>query len=78
MYVYILETQNSPKHYYVGLPSKPNKRLAAHNSALCAHTKKFKPWQLKNAFWFNDFNKAQKFERYLKSSSGRAFTKKHF
>lgn len=78
MYVYILKSESISKHYYVGITTDLRQRLKDHNMGKCSHTVKYKPWQLKNAFWFNDKQKAHAFERYLKSSSGRAFTKKHF
>jgi hypothetical protein len=36
------------------------------------------PWALQTYFGFSDSAKADKFEQYLKSGSGRAFAKKHF
>jgi predicted GIY-YIG superfamily endonuclease len=50
--------------------------VAAHNSGRAKHTSKFKPWRLVTYLGFSDPEKAVAFERYLKSSSGRAFTKK--
>jgi putative endonuclease len=42
------------------------------------HTSKYAPWQLIVTIAFTEKNKALKFERYLKSGSGRAFAKRHF
>jgi predicted GIY-YIG superfamily endonuclease len=55
-----------------------NKRLAQHNNGESIHTNKFKPWKCRTVMRFEDASKAEDFERYLKSSSGRAFAKKHF
>jgi hypothetical protein len=41
-----------------------------------AHTAKFKPWKLVWYCAFPDKLKALAFEKYLKSHSGRAFSKK--
>jgi hypothetical protein len=41
-----------------------------------SHTAKFRPWRIKTAIAFTDRQRAIEFERYLKSSSGRAFAKK--
>ena len=68
MYVYILESEEKPKRYYVGFTQNLKQRIAAHKTQ----------WKLKNAFWFTCKEKAQKFERYLKSGSGRVFAQKHF
>ena len=75
-YVYILESINSSKHFYTGFTENLEDRLKAHNSGKCAHTDKFKPWQIKTAIAFTNQEKAHAFEKYLKTASGRAFTKK--
>ncbi len=41
------------------------------------HCRKFAPWELACYFAFSDHGKADKFETYLKSGSGRAFAKRH-
>jgi predicted GIY-YIG superfamily endonuclease len=75
-YVYLLESINFPNETYVGLTDDLRKRLAAHNGGQTSHTKKFKPWRLVTYLAFSNRDKAVTFERYLKSSSGRAFAKK--
>ena len=77
-YVYILQSEASEEHFYVGLTDDVLARLAAHNTGRVTHTSKFVPWRLKNVVGFADENRAIAFERYLKSGSGRAFAKKHF
>ena len=77
MYVYILESEEKPKRYYVGFTQNLKQRLAAHKNKQCLTTSKTQ-WKLKNALWFTCKEKAQKFERYLKSGSGRVFAQKHF
>jgi len=77
-YVYILESEKNTKHWYVGITNNLNLRLAEHNAGDSIHTSKFKPWRIKNYIMFHDREKAEAFETYLKSQSGRAFTKKHF
>jgi predicted GIY-YIG superfamily endonuclease len=51
-------------------------RLKRHNAGEVSHTSKYRPWQIKTYLGFRDEAKAAAFERYLKSGSGRAFTKK--
>jgi putative endonuclease len=53
-------------------------RLKKYNTGRCAHTAKFRPWQIEIAVVFRSKDKAVAFEKYLKSHSGRAFAKKHF
>ncbi|TSC79170.1 MAG: excinuclease ABC subunit C [Candidatus Peregrinibacteria bacterium Gr01-1014_25] len=48
-----------------------------HNSGQSIHTNRFKPWKLMTYVTFDNRQKAESFERYLKSHSGRAFAKKH-
>jgi putative endonuclease len=75
-YVYILVDIPSGRHFYVGSTNNLKERLACHNVGEVPHTSKFAPWRIKTAVAFSDKNKAVDFERYLKSSSGRAFAKK--
>jgi len=78
MYVYILKSLSKSNSFYVGITSNLKLRLNRHNNGLCPHTIKDKPWKIKNAIWFENKAKAIKLEKYLKSGSGRAFSKKHF
>ncbi|HVY03816.1 MAG TPA: GIY-YIG nuclease family protein [Caulobacterales bacterium] len=74
-YVYILESENDG-HFYVGLTDDLRERLAKHNRGEVPHTSKFRPWRIKTYVAFDRPEQAVKFERYLKSPSGRAFAKK--
>lgn len=78
MFVYILESTSNKKHFYVGCTADVEMRLKKHNAGEVPHSKKYRPWILKNYFWFDDESRALQFEKYLKSGSGRAFSKKHF
>jgi predicted GIY-YIG superfamily endonuclease len=53
-------------------------RLSDHNTGRCAHTAARRPWQIHVVVEFADERTAIRFERYLKSGSGRAFAKRHF
>jgi predicted GIY-YIG superfamily endonuclease len=53
-------------------------RLADHNAGRCPHTAKHRPWRHHVVIEFPDEQRAIRFERYLKSGSGRAFAKRHF
>jgi predicted GIY-YIG superfamily endonuclease len=75
-YVYILRSEGPVEHYYVGVTNDLRDRLKRHNAAEVAHTSKYRPWSLKTYIAFVNEAQAYAFERYLKSPSGRAFSKK--
>jgi predicted GIY-YIG superfamily endonuclease len=77
-YVYSIQSKNNPDRYYVGLTTDLERRLEEHNTGKSIHTNRYKPWNLTIYVVFSDKDKAEKFEKYLKTSSGRAFCKKHF
>ena len=77
IYVYLLESTSSGQRY-VGTTNDLKRRLADHNAGKSPHTSKFTPWRLVTYVAFDDQPKAETFERYLKSGSGRAFAKRHF
>lgn len=75
-YVYILRcSNNSP---YVGCTDNLKNRLDKHNRGYVDATKNLLPIKLNCYFAFPNRYTAFKFEKYLKSGSGRAFMKKHF
>jgi putative endonuclease len=76
--VYVLRSEIQPDRYYTGLTADPQARLASHNAGLSIHTASGRPWQLIAFISFADAAKAERFERYLKSGSGRAFARRHF
>lgn len=77
-YVYLLQSKSSPGQRYVGITSDLKRRLADHNAQRSSHTSKYVPWRLVTYVAFSDEEKAEIFERYLKSGSGHAFAKKRF
>jgi putative endonuclease len=77
-FVYVLKNTAPNSNYYIGLTSDTGARLADHNAGHCPHTATRRPWQLHVVIEFPDEDRAIRFERYLKSGSGRAFAKKHF
>jgi putative endonuclease len=76
--VYVLRNSDSTPRYYVGLTSDAQARLNDHNAGRCPHTARYRPWQLHVVIEFPDQDRATRFERYLKSGSGREFAKRHF
>jgi putative endonuclease len=77
-YVYILQSINHPESHYTGYTTNYKERLIKHNNGEVAHTSKDKPWNLRTIIAFTEKEKAIAFEKYLKSHSGRAFSRKHF
>ena len=77
-YVYILIDTATQSHHYVGVTQDLRARLAKHNAGEVVHTSKFRPWRIQTAIAFDSKEKAFAFEKYLKSGSGREFSKRHF
>jgi predicted GIY-YIG superfamily endonuclease len=76
--VYVLKSAQQPSHFYVGVTAAVRERLADHNAGRCPHTARYRPWSLHVSIEFSAEQTALRFERYLKSGSGRAFAKRHF
>lgn len=76
--VYVLRSTVDPARHYVGVTSDVERRLEFHNESPKRHTSRFRPWSLVATVWFHDPRLALRFEKYLKSGSGRAFSKRHF
>ena len=75
-YVYILRSRSSSDQEYTGATADLRRRLAEHNAGKSIHTSKYMPWEL---IWYGAFPdklKALQFEKYLKSHSGRAFSRR--
>ena len=77
-FVYVLESDSDPTRHYTGVTSNVDTRLEWHTHGPCGHTLKHRPWSLLVAIEFPTETHARRFERYLKTGSGRAFAKRHF
>ena len=77
-FVYVLLSTVHPNRYYTGLTSNVQARLDAHNAGLSKHTASGRPWKLATTIEFSNVERAQTFELYLKSGSGRAFARRYF
>jgi len=75
-YVYIIRSAAFPDQEYVGATADLKQRLSDHNAGRSSHTSKYKPWTLIWYCAFPDKHRALAFEAYLKSHSGRAFSRK--
>jgi len=76
-YVYLLRSETHPDETYIGFTTDLRARRRQHNSGKSEHTEKFIPWRLVSYVAFSEKSRAERFERYLKRSSGRAFAKRH-
>ena len=76
--VYVLQSLVDPQRFYVGFCIDLPARLREHNAGESKHTAKFKPWKAIVSIAFESKTKAEAFERYLKSGSGREFCRRHF
>jgi putative endonuclease len=74
-YVYILESSKSHILYY-GFTTDLKKRLLEHNAGKSRFTKGHLPWNLVWYCAFKNRKKAEDFELYIKSGSGKAFVYK--
>jgi putative endonuclease len=75
--VYIIRSDVDPSRHYVGITSDIAGRLDWHNHGPSGYTVSDRPWSLLVAAHFSTEKAAVRFERYLKSGSGRAFAKRH-
>ncbi len=76
-FVYIVRSDADPQRHYTGITSDPERRLEWHNHGPCGHTTEHRPWSFVVVMEFPTEKDAVPFEQYLKSGSGRAFTKRH-
>ena len=75
--VYIIRSDVNPARHYVGLTNDVAARLDWHNHGPCGHTLSNRPWSLVVSVEFPTEKAAVRFEKYLESGSGRAFSKRH-
>lgn len=76
-FVYVLRSALDPTRHYVGTASDVQRRLAYDNAGESPHTSKHQPWRVLVTIEFATQDVALRFERYLKSASGRALAKQH-
>lgn len=76
-FVYVLRSESDPDRHYVGLTANIDERLEWHNHGPSGQTVMHRPWRVIVTIEFADERTAVRFEKYLKSGSGRAFAKRH-
>lgn len=77
-YVYHLIGIEDPSRHYTGLIKSVRNRVLQYHEGLVMATSANRPWNLEVAIAFKSRVKAVAFEAYLKSHSGRSFSKRHF
>ena len=77
-YVYILKSKKNPDRFYIGTTNNLERRMQEHYSPdKDDYTYRHAPWELETYIVFKNQPTAKKFEAYLKTSSGRTFTRRH-
>jgi predicted GIY-YIG superfamily endonuclease len=76
--VYIIRSDVDRSRHYVGITNDLRARLEWHNHGPGGHTFSHRPWSVVVSLTFPAEKDAVRFERYLKSGSGRAFATRHF
>jgi predicted GIY-YIG superfamily endonuclease len=77
-FVYVLRSESDPSRHYVGCTTDVANRIEWHNFGPDGQTRRHRPWRVLVSLEFPDEPTALRFEKYLKSGSGRAFATRHF
>lgn len=75
-YVYVLQSIPTAR-LYVGMSSKPDERLKAHNAGKSTWTKSFRPWVRIHLEEYEEKSRAMKSKKHLKSGWGRQWLEKN-
>ena len=73
-YVYIIRSEKDGS-FYTGMTSDVDRRLQEHNRSDTKTTRSKKPWKVVYSQEFPTRAEARKYEKYLKTGSGREFRK---
>jgi putative endonuclease len=76
-YVYLLVSEAEATQHYTGITQDLPSRLKEHNQGTCIYTARCRPWRIETAIAFRSEAKARAFEKYLKTGSGREFSRRH-
>jgi predicted GIY-YIG superfamily endonuclease len=77
-FVYVLHSLANPDRQFVESAANVSMRVASHNAGHSPLTAAHRPWKLVAVVQFGNEAMAQRFEKFLKSGAGRAFSKVHF
>jgi putative endonuclease len=76
-HVYVLVSEADVTQHYTGITRDLPSRLKEHNQGTCIYTARCRPWRIETAIAFRSKAKARAFEKYLKTGSGREFSRRH-
>jgi len=71
-FVYVLRSDADSSRHYVGRTTNVDQRVEWHNAGPSGYTMQNRPWRVLVSLEFPTEQEAARFERYLKSGSGRA------
>lgn len=77
-FVYVLQSVQQPGRQFVESAANVPMRLAAHNAGYSPLTVSYRPWRLVAVVQFATEGAATKFEKFLKTSAGRALARDYF
>ena len=77
-FVYVLHSLANPDRQFVECAANVPMRVAAHNAGHSPLTATHRPWKLVAVVQFGNEGTALRFEKFLKSSAGRDFSRHHF
>lgn len=75
-YVYVFKSHIAPNMRLSGISKNLISRLHFVNNGRFAEAEKFRPWSIETYIAFSDYDLAVSFERYLRCSAGRKFSKR--
>jgi predicted GIY-YIG superfamily endonuclease len=77
-YVYLIQSKTFPEQRYIDFTTDLKTRIDTHNARGSVHTSKYEPWKLIGYHAFSEKRRAQEFEYYLKTGSGKALANKRY
>ncbi len=69
-YVYVLQSLNHDKRFYIGVTKDIEVRVKKHNNGFSKSTRPFKPWEIIYTEEYEIKEEAYKREYYLKNPKG--------
>jgi predicted GIY-YIG superfamily endonuclease len=77
-FVYVLQSLSQPDRQFVESAADVPTRVATHNAGRSPLTAACRPWRLVAVVQFGSETAALRFEKFLKTSAGRALARQFF
>jgi predicted GIY-YIG superfamily endonuclease len=77
-FVFVLQSLSNPDRQYVESAADVSSRVASHNAGHSPLTASYRPWRLVTVVQFGAEDAALRFEKFLKTGSGRTLAKQYF